>query len=133
MDKILSFIIPSYNSEKVLCKCLDSFLCEEAKDYIEVIVVNDGSADNTADIAKEYCDKKPDVFRLMNQENKGHGGALNTGLEAAKAKYDGAIIAIVSPLFSFFAKSDAIFDVSFAFLTGAPKTIKFSIVVSVSS
>ncbi len=87
MDKILSFIIPSYNSAKFLRKCLDSFLCEEAKDYIEVIVVNDGSADNTADIAREYCDKKPDVFRLINQENKGHGGALNTGLEAAKAKY----------------------------------------------
>lgn len=87
MSKILSFIIPSYNCEKFLDKCLTSFLCNETSDSVEVIVVNDGSKDGTAEIAKNYCDKYPDVFSLINQENKGHGGALNTGLEAAKGKY----------------------------------------------
>ncbi len=87
MSRILSFIIPSYNCEKFLDKCLTSFLCDETNDRVEVIVVNDGSKDGTADIAKKYCEKYPDVFRLINQENKGHGGALNTGLQAAKGKY----------------------------------------------
>ncbi len=87
MSKILSFIIPSYNCEKFLDKCLTSFLCEATNDRVEVIIVNDGSKDSTADIAKKYCDKYPDVFSLINQENKGHGGALNTGLSAATGRY----------------------------------------------
>ncbi len=87
MSKILSFIIPSYNSEKFLDKCLTSFLCDETNDRVEVIVVNDGSKDGTKDKAEKYCEKYPEVFHLINQENKGHGGALNTGLQAAKGKY----------------------------------------------
>lgn len=87
MSKILSFIIPSYNCEKFLSKCLDSFLCEETMALTEVIVVNDGSKDGTAEIAQEYCSRYPDTFRLINQENKGHGGALNTGLSAAEGRY----------------------------------------------
>lgn len=87
MSKILSFIIPSYNCEKFLSKCLDSFLCEETMALTEVIVVNDGSKDGTAEIAQKYCSRYPDTFRLINQENKGHGGALNTGLSVAEGKY----------------------------------------------
>ena len=87
MSKILSFIIPSYNSENFLHKCLASFICDEVNDSIEVIVVNDGSKDGTAQVAETYCEKNPSVFRLINQENKGHGGALNTGLFAATGKY----------------------------------------------
>lgn len=87
MNKILSFIVPSYNCEKFLRKCIESFLCYEVSDDIEVIIVNDGSSDRTAEIAKEYCDKCNGVVKLINQENKGHGGALNTGLKAATGKY----------------------------------------------
>lgn len=87
MKKILSFVIPSYNCEKFLDKCVLSMLCDEISDKLEIIIVNDGSMDSTADIANRYASQYPDVVRAIHQENKGHGGALNTGLSAAKGKY----------------------------------------------
>ena len=54
---------------------------------LEIVVVNDGSTDLTPEIAREYCEKYPDTVRLVSQENKGHGGALNTGCAAATGKY----------------------------------------------
>ncbi len=87
MEKILSVVVPSYNCEKFLDKCLSSFLCEEVLDKLDIIVVNDGSTDSTANIAEGYCEKYPNSFRLISQENKGHGGALNTGLANAQGKY----------------------------------------------
>ena len=85
--KILTFVIPAYNSEKYLDKCLTSMLKPELLDEIEIIVVNDGSKDRTPEIAATYCEKYPDTVRLTNQENKGHGGALNAGCAAATGKY----------------------------------------------
>ena len=58
MDKLLTVVIPSYNVEKFLNQTLDSFVCDEAAmKKFEVIVVDDGSKDNTAKIGKEYADK----------------------------------------------------------------------------
>ena len=54
---------------------------------LEIVVVNDGSTDLTPEITREYCEKYPDTVRLVSQENKGHGGALNTGCAAATGKY----------------------------------------------
>lgn len=54
---------------------------------LEIVVVNDGSTDSTAEIAQAYCLKYPQTVRLISQENKGHGGALNTGCAAAQGKY----------------------------------------------
>lgn len=85
--KILSFIIPAYNSEAYLEKCLDSMVVPQLLEQLEIIVVNDGSSDRTADIAREYCDRYPQTVRVIHQENKGHGGALNTGCAAAAGKY----------------------------------------------
>lgn len=85
--KILSFIIPSYNSAEFLDKCICSMLAQEVIPKIEIVVVNDGSTDNTAAIAEKYCADFPDAVRLISQENKGHGGALNTGCAAATGKY----------------------------------------------
>lgn len=87
MDKVLSFIIPSYNSEPYLDKCITSFLCPEVLDKLDVIIVNDGSTDETVNIANKYCAMHPDSIRLISQENRGHGGALNTGCAAAVGKY----------------------------------------------
>lgn len=87
MSKILSFIIPAYNSEKFLDKCIPSFVNEEVFDELDIIIVNDGSKDNTPELAQKYCDMYPGSVRLINQENKGHGGALNTGCAAAIGKY----------------------------------------------
>ncbi len=85
--KILSVIIPSYNSEKYLDKCITSLLSPEHLEKIEIIVVNDGSTDTTPEIANKYCEIYPNVVKLISQENKGHGGALNTGCAAATGKY----------------------------------------------
>ena len=77
--KILSFIIPAYNSEQYLDKCVRSMLAPEVLDKLDIIIVNDGSTDATAAVAEKYCAAYPDSVRLISQENKGHGGALNTG------------------------------------------------------
>ncbi|MDO4460010.1 MAG: glycosyltransferase family 2 protein [Clostridia bacterium] len=87
MEKVLSFVIPSYNNARFLDKVLSSFLDFDVLDKLDVIVVNDGSTDNTVEEAEKFCSKYPDSFRLISQENKGHGGALNTGLAAAKGKF----------------------------------------------
>ena len=87
MDKIVSFIIPSYNVEKYLDKCLTSFLNLEVLDFIEVIVVDDGSKDQTAQIARNYIEQYPRVFRLISKENGGHGSAINVGTAAAAGCY----------------------------------------------
>lgn len=85
--KILTFVIPAYNSESFLDKCIPSMLQPEVLSEIEIIVVNDGSKDTTPAVAQKYCDRYPGVVRLISQENKGHGGALNTGCAAAQGKY----------------------------------------------
>lgn len=85
--KVLSFIIPAYNSQQFLDKCICSMLSLPVLEKLEIIVVNDGSKDETAETAKKYCLQYPDTVRLINQENKGHGGALNTGCAAATGKY----------------------------------------------
>ena len=85
--KILSLIVPSYNSEAFLDRCIPSFCEESVLDLLDIIIVNDGSADKTADVAEKYCRMYPDSIRLISQENKGHGGALNTGFAAAEGKY----------------------------------------------
>ncbi len=85
--KILSFVIPAYNSAAFLDKCANSLLREDLLDKIEIIIVNDGSTDRTEEIALKYCKSFPDTVRLISQENRGHGGALNAGCFAATGKY----------------------------------------------
>lgn len=85
--KILSLIVPSYNSESFLDKCILSFCDETVLDALDIIIVNDGSTDATSDIAERYCQLYPNSIRLISQANKGHGGALNTGFSAATGKY----------------------------------------------
>lgn len=83
--KLLSIIIPSYNSERFIAKCLDSLLIG-LDEYLEVIVVNDGSTDRTSEIAHEYASKY-DFIKAIDKENGGHGSAFNKGLEIATGLY----------------------------------------------
>ena len=69
MEKILSIVIPAYNVEKYLERCLASFEVAEILERIEVLVINDGSKDKTAAIAQRYCDKYPGSYFLYNKEN----------------------------------------------------------------
>ena len=87
MSKIISFIIPSYNVEEYLTKALDSFLVPELETQIEVIVVDDGSYDQTAVIAQSYLERFPNIFRLLQKENGGHGSAINEGSRIAAGKF----------------------------------------------
>ena len=85
--KTLSFIIPSYNSAHFLDKVISSFLAPEVIGELDIIIVNDGSTDDTVTAATKFCEKYPGSIRVISQENKGHGGALNTGCAAAVGKY----------------------------------------------
>ncbi|HBA98002.1 MAG TPA: glycosyltransferase family 2 protein [Lachnospiraceae bacterium] len=87
MQKLLTISVAAYNVEKYIKECLDSFIGKSFMNYIEVLVVNDGSADNTALIASRYQKKYPDTFRVINKENGGHGSAVNCGIAEAKGKY----------------------------------------------
>lgn len=83
--KILSIIVPAYNSQDYLNVCLDSVVIGGPD--VEVVVVDDGSTDKTAEIAQKYCKKYPDIVRLEQKENGGHGSAVNRGLKVAKGLY----------------------------------------------
>ena len=87
-NKVLTIVIPTYNMEKYIAQTLDSMICEEEyMKELEVLIVDDGSKDNSAAIAQEYVDKYPDTFKLISKENGGHGSALNKGIELATGKY----------------------------------------------
>lgn len=84
----LSVIVPVYNVEKFLPRCLDSLLRQglEVGEY-EVICVNDGSPDGSAAILAEYERKHPEVFKVITQENRGLGGARNSGMKVARGEW----------------------------------------------
>ncbi|WP_396232251.1 glycosyltransferase [Gleimia sp. 6138-11-ORH1] len=82
---LLSVIVPAYNSEEYLDRCLETLV--DYQHQVEVIVVNDGSTDGTQELAEAWAKRYPQNIRVCKQENKGHGGALNTGIAAATGLY----------------------------------------------
>ena len=82
----LSCIVPIYNSEKYLSKCLDSLTNQTMKNY-EVILVDDGSTDNSKKIVDEYIKLYPDKFKYFYQKNMGQASARNLGLKKAEGEY----------------------------------------------
>ena len=88
MDKLLSVVIPVYNVEKYIERCLDSLLIPQPQfELLDIVVINDGTTDKSAIIAQEYEKKYPEAIRVIDQENRGHGGAWNHGTELAIGKY----------------------------------------------
>ena len=87
--KILSIIIPTYNAAQFLDKGLSSFIIDDNSllNMLDIIVVNDGSTDNSVEIAQKYVNKYPDVYRILNKENGGHGSAINEGVKIIKGSY----------------------------------------------
>ncbi|MCR5785164.1 MAG: glycosyltransferase family 2 protein [Eubacterium sp.] len=85
MSKLITFVVPSYNSEDYLHICVDSLL--KAGEDAEILIVNDGSTDKTGEIAAAYAEKYPTIVRVLTQENGGHGEGINHGLREATGKY----------------------------------------------
>lgn len=84
----VSIIVPVYNAEKFLPKCLDSLVNQSIDDY-EVILINDGSKDSSAEIIESYKKKYPEIINAVTVENGGQGRARNIGIKMAKGKYLG--------------------------------------------
>ena len=89
MSVALSILVPVYNTEKYLPKCLDSIFAQSFQDF-EVIAINDGSTDDTLKILKSYA-KKDSRLTIIDKKNSGYGDSLNKALKKAKGNYIGIV------------------------------------------
>ncbi len=89
MNYKVSIIVPIYNTEKYLKRCLDSII-DQTYQNLEIILVNDGSTDNSEKIAKEFA-KKDHRIKLISQPNSGQSSARNTGIKKATGEYIGFV------------------------------------------
>lgn len=85
----ITIVVPVYNVEKYVAKCIDSILAQTFQD-LEILLVNDGSTDNSAEICEKYA-KKDSRIKVIHQKNQGLSAARNTGIEHASGKYIGFI------------------------------------------
>ena len=83
--KLITFAVPCYNSAAYMDHCIKTLL--EAGDEAEIILVDDGSTDDTPAIADRYAEQYPDVVRVIHQPNGGHGEGVNQGLAHATGLY----------------------------------------------
>lgn len=84
----LSIVVPVYNVSKYLIKCLDSLLSQNLPhNEYEIIVVDDGSTDDSGVLADEYASNHPELINVIHQDNRGLSGARNSGIKIAKGKY----------------------------------------------
>ena len=88
MNKLLTIVVPVYKVEAYINKCLDSLLVNPIlMNKLEVIIINDGTPDNSAEMSREFVKRYPDTFRQIDKDNGGHGSAWNVGLKEATGKY----------------------------------------------
>lgn len=88
MNKLLSIIIPTYNMERFLRKCLDSLvLPDKQMEKLEILVINDGSKDLSSSIGHEYESRYPQSIRVIDKDNGNYGSCINRGLKEASGKY----------------------------------------------
>lgn len=86
MEKQISIIIPTYNMEKYIGRCLNSLLIPEI-DQVEVLVVNDGSKDRSSEIAHSYAERYPDSIKVIDKPNGNYGSCINTALPLCTGRY----------------------------------------------
>lgn len=88
MKKLLSVIVPAYKVEKYIQECLESLLVPDSlHPKYEVYVINDGTPDSSAEIARTFQTRYPSVFKVIDKENGGHGSVWNMGLSMCEGKY----------------------------------------------
>ena len=85
--KVLSIVVPSYNAEQYLPETIPTMLSISNLDKLEIIIVNDGSKDNTLAMAQNLQLKYPDTIVIVDKENGGHGSTINSGIQVATGKY----------------------------------------------
>ena len=83
--KLITFTVPCYNSAGYMARCIETLL--PAGEEAEIILVDDGSTDDTGRIADEYAARYPDIVRVIHQENGGHGEGVNQGVRNAQGVY----------------------------------------------
>jgi len=86
MEKQISIIIPTYNMEEYIGKCLDSLLIPEI-DQVEVLVVNDGSKDRSSEIAHQYAQQYPNSIIVIDKSNGNYGSCINAALPICSGRY----------------------------------------------
>ena len=86
-QKILSVVIPSYNAASFLKETIPTLASISSGDDIEVLIVNDGSKDETLQVAQELEKEYPGIVNIIDKENGGHGSTINAGIREAKGKY----------------------------------------------
>ncbi len=84
--KRVSVVVPVYNMEKYLCRCMDTLL-NQSTDDMEIILVDDGSKDESAEMCDDYAKKYPDLIRTVHKENGGLSSARNAGIDVSKGEY----------------------------------------------
>ena len=85
--KQLTISIAAYHVEKYLAETLECFLIPEVTNQLEVLIINDGSGEGINEIARKYVEKYPEIFRLIDKENGGHGSTVNRGIQEATGRY----------------------------------------------
>lgn len=88
-NPLLSVIIPVFNVEKYLSRCLES-VCKQSMEAVEILCINDGSTDASLEKIKFYA-KRDKRFKIINKINTGYGNTVNVGIKSAKGKYIGII------------------------------------------
>lgn len=83
--KVLTVVIPCYNSAAYMDRAIESVLI--GNEDLEILIIDDGSSDNTLIIANEYQKKYPNIIHAIHKENGGHGDAVNTGLKHSSGIY----------------------------------------------
>ena len=87
MNKILTITVPSYNAESYLLETIPTMLSVSNPEKLEIIIVNDGSKDNTLAVAQQLKENYPETIVIVDKENGGHGSTINSGIKIATGKY----------------------------------------------
>lgn len=86
-EPILTIAVPTYNMERFLREDLESYCAPALRGRLEVLILNNASTDASADIAREFCSREPDIFRLIDRGSRGYGGSINDAQAAARGTY----------------------------------------------
>lgn len=87
MDKLLTISIANYNNADKLNRCLSSLIDEKIIDELDIIIVNDGSKDNSKEIILDFVNRYPNSIKLVDKDNGGYGSTINASLKYAEGKY----------------------------------------------